>query len=372
MLLFAVALCSSSAQPTGRGQHHLEGIVADQVKSILPTDGRFGVAIVLLSGDEAFFFEHGWVNLEANTAVTRDSLFNLASVSKVFDTTLLALAAQRGELKLDDPVSKHVPEIRGEHAARITLRQLASHTSGFTLPQDHPPWPEKNYTWAEFVDVLNAWTPDHEPGTRLVYSHGGFMLLHVAMERALGAPYSDLLDHRILAPLGLASTTLPRPGATFRGVLPPQLRQRAVQGYSFDGAVAGEPGEQQGFYHWPGTGQMYSSARDMAVFLAANLGRGANAHLAAAMQQAQQSVFQIDAATTIGLAWERQEVNGHTVVAKYGSLYNSAAYIAFIPDRQLGIVVLCNRGGQDVIGLGREIMGRVGAIDLSSSSVPQR
>jgi beta-lactamase class C len=155
-------------------------------------------------------------------------------------------------------------------------------------------------------------------------------------------------------------------------VLPPQLKQRAVQGYSFEGAAAGEPGEQQGFYHWPGTGQMYSSARDMGVFLAANLGNSQEELLTGAMHHAQQSVFQIDDAAAIGLAWERQEINGHLVPAKYGSLYNSSAYIAFVPDLQLGIVILCNRGGQDVIGLGREIMGMARGIDLSSSTPAER
>jgi beta-lactamase class C len=370
--LSVVAALYSSAAPASRTHDHLQSIVAEKVSSLLSTDGRYGVAIVVLSGDETFFFAYGRANQEASVPVTPDSLFNLASVSKVFDTTLLGLAVQRGEMKLDDPVSKYVPEISGKHSAAITLRQIASHTSGFTLPQDHPPWPEKNYTWSEFVDVLNAWVPDHEPGTQLVYSHGGFMLLHVVIERALGAGYSDLLDRHIAVPLGLTSTTLPKPGTAFKGVLPPALKQHAVQGYSFEGKAAGEPGEQQGFYHWPGTGQMYSSARDMSLFLAANLGKAQDEHLIRAMQSAQQTVFQIDPATAIGLAWERQEVSGHTVVAKYGSLYNSAAYIAFIPDLQLGVLVLCNRGGQDVIGLGREIMGEVARLELRASTPAER
>jgi beta-lactamase class C len=373
MLVLAFVLSFGGSFPTsGHADAPLfSSIIADKARSIFASDGRMGLAVVLLARSQEIFFVEGWADREAKVPVTRDSLFNLASVSKVFDGTLLSLAARAGELALDDPVSKHVPEIRGKHAAGITLRQLVSHTSGFTLPQDHPPWPEKNYTWTEFVDVLNAWTPDYEPGTRLVYSHGGFMLLHVALERALGAPYSDLLEHRILNPLGLASTTLPRSGPVFRGVLPRQLQERAVQGYSAEGTAAGEPGEQQGFYRWPGTGQMYSSPRDMSLFLRENFGEEPHNELTSAMLHAQQTVFQIDSASTIGLAWERDHVDGVTFVEKYGGLYNSSAYVGLIPGQQLGIVVLCNHGGQDVIRFGREVMRELAVRDAIPSRSTQ-
>src|SRR5215210_892628 len=298
LLVLAFVLCSGEAFPTARADApSLSSIIADKARAIFASDGRIGLAVVLQARGQEIFFLEGWADHDAKVPVTRDSLFNLASVSKVFDGILLSLAARTGELGLDDTISKHVPEIRGKDAVEITLRQLASHTSGFTLPQDHPPWPEKDYTWTEFVEVLNAWTPDHEPGTRLVYTHGGFMLLHVALERALRAPYAELLEQRILIPMGLASTTLPRPGPTFRGVLPQQLQERAVQGYSAEGAAAGEPGEQQGFYHWPGTGQMYSSARDMALFVRANLQGRPDNDVTRAMLDAQQTVFQIDSAS---------------------------------------------------------------------------
>lgn len=373
MVVLAFVLCTGRAFATGRADApSLSFIIADTARSIFASDNRIGIAVVLQARGQTIFFVEGWANYEAKVAVTRDSLFNLASVSKVFDGTLLSLAARNGELGLDDPISKHVAEIRGKHAAGITLRQLASHTSGFTLAQDHPPWPEKNYTWSEFVDILNAWNPDHQPGTRLVYSHGGFMLLHVALERALRAPYTELLEHRILNPMGLTSTILPRPGPTFRGVLPKPFLERAVQGYSADGMAAGEPGEQQGFYHWPGTGQMYSSARDMSLFLRANLGAGPGNGLTKAMLRAQESVFRIASTSAIGLAWEREDANGITFVEKYGGLYNSSSYIGFIPGQQIGIVVLCNRGGQDVIRFGREVMKELAVREVSPSRSSER
>src|SRR5262249_60877255 len=73
-------------------------------------------------------------------------------------------------------------------------------------------------------------------------------------------------------PLGMSSTVLARGDDSPRGALPPELKTRAAQGYGINGNPIGAPGDQTGYYHWPGTGQMYSSPRDMAVFLAANLG----------------------------------------------------------------------------------------------------
>src|SRR5262249_59811713 len=79
-------------------------------------------------------------------------------------------------------------------------------------------------------------------------------------------------EQRLLRPLAMTSTVLPRQDDGARARLAPEHKRRAVQGYSDDGEPIGQPGSQQSYYHWPGTGQMYSSPRDMAVFLAANLG----------------------------------------------------------------------------------------------------
>ena len=109
----------------------------------------------------------------------------------------------------------------------------------------------------------------------MIYAHSGYILMHVALERRFGMPFHELMNARILQPLGLGSTTLPLPDADTqdypRGRIPAEFAQRAVQGYDEDGQPVGEPGNLQGYYHWLGTGQMFSSARDMAVFLAANL-----------------------------------------------------------------------------------------------------
>jgi beta-lactamase class C len=335
-------------------------IVAQHVRAVLGTVG--GVAVAVRTNGRTRFFNYGMA--DRRRPITSDVLFNLGSVGKVFDTALLALADQQGALSLDDPVAKHVAELQqGGDIRRITLRQLASYTSGFVLPQDHPPWPEETFTLPTFMASLNAWSadPDHEPGKQMIYSHAGFVLLHLALERRFGLPFDELMRQRVLSPLGLRSTTLPTAPADAkrnpRGEIPKPLARRAVQGYGDDDKPIGAPGDLQGYYRWLGTGQMYASARDLAVFLAANLGElPGHATLQEAALRAQQAVFATQEDEYQALAWEVHK-GDETIVDKYGGLNNAAAYIGLIPARKLGVVVLANRGGETPMAeVGRQLI----------------
>jgi CubicO group peptidase (beta-lactamase class C family) len=155
--------------------------------------------------------------------------------------------------------------------------------------------------------VLAAWKAGkhHQPGKQHIYTHAGFILLHVALERRFQSSIGDLIDASVLKPLGMADTTLPLGDENGRAQLAPALLERTVQGYSEEGEAIGAPGDVQGYYHWPGTAQMYSSARDMAGFLAANLGKlPIDRALQAAMQDAQHGIFSMSWRVTQGLAWE--------------------------------------------------------------------
>ncbi len=364
--LFAIALIGGlSIAVTAKANAGPDGditkIVDQQIRAVLPKAGPGGAAVAIRMDGRTLFFNYGMA--DPAQRITSDVLFNLGSVGKVFDTALLAIAEQRGELNLDDPVTKYLAELQqGADVRRITLRQLATYTSGFVLPQDHPPWPEEAYTLPEFVATLNAWTSnkDHEPGQQRIYSHAGFMLIHLALERRFGMPFDELMTQRLLKPLGLRSTTLPMasadPKLNPRGEIPMALARRAVQGYSEDGVPIGEPGDLQGYYHWLGTGQMYASARDMAVFLAANLGDlPGQAALQEGMRRAQQGSFPMGKNLYQALAWEVHKGN-EPIVDKYGGMDNASAYIGLLPERKIGVVILGNRGSLEVADAGRRIL----------------
>jgi beta-lactamase class C len=90
-----------------------EEIVARQILAIVPSDGAGGVAVVLRLGEHTSFFNYGWADRGNEKPVTTDSLFNLASLRKVFEATLLARSVRDGDLGLEDPVAKYVSELQG-------------------------------------------------------------------------------------------------------------------------------------------------------------------------------------------------------------------------------------------------------------------
>src|SRR6266511_3377918 len=284
----------------------------------------------------------------------------IAAGGMAFIATLLAQAVKQGEVSLDDPVAKYVTELQQGEIRKVTLGQLASHTSGLTrTPQQDETTHREPYALADFIRYLNAWQADeaHAPGKQDIYSNTGFVLLSLALQRRFNTPIAQLMETRLLAPLGMTSTALPVPRANARGQLAPELRRRAVQGYNSDAQPVGEPGNQQGIFNWPGTGQMYSSARDMARFLSANLGAlPDNAPLQAAMALAQQGVFTVGPRFTQALAWQRVTNGDLVMVDKNGGLNNTATYIGMIPQRRLGIVILSNCGGEPATRIGRQTM----------------
>jgi beta-lactamase class C len=334
-------------------------IVTRHVQPLLIPAG--GMAVAVHIDGRTLFYNFGMADAPKKQPITSDSLFNLASVGKVFSSTLLAQAVERGEVKLDDPVAKYVTELqRGGDIKRVTLGMLASHTSGLhRVPQQYEPWHRGQYSLPDFIRYLNSWQADegHQPGQQDIYSNTGFVLLPLALQRRFDRPIAQLMQQRLLAPLGMTSTVMAVPKPNARGQLGPEFRRRAVQGYNRDGNPVGEPGNIQGIFNWPGTGQMFSSARDMAIFLAANLGAlPNNRDLQQAMALAQQGVFTVRPRFTQALAWQVVRNGELAIVDKNGGLNNTATYIGMIPQQKLGIVILSNCGGEPATRIGRQIM----------------
>jgi len=356
--LISALIAAPAAVSPAAADGEVERLVARELAPILSADGAGGAAVAVRIDGRTLFFNYGFADVAAKRPITSDSLVNLASLRKLFEVTLLAQAVKRGELRLDDPVAKYVVELQqGGYIRAVTLGQLATHTSGLLLPSDYPPWPERRFSLAEFLAMVNAWTPDkgQQPGKQHVYTHTAFMLLQLALERRYGTPIGELIDRHLLKPLGMTSTVFGTRGADGRGELPPALMPRAVQGYTKEGEPMGAPGDQEGYYDTPGTEQMFPSARDIAALLAANLGElPIDPTLREAMQLTQQGVFKISPRNTQALAWEVNDFGGPVIVDKPGGLENSSTYIGMIPSKGLGIVILTNRGYQHPYEIARE------------------
>jgi beta-lactamase class C len=317
-------------------------------RGIAPMSGpNGGVAVAVQMGDRSLFFNYGYPDQADKRPVTSDSLFNVGSVRKIFEATLAAQGVLRGEIRLDDPVARYVTELHGDYIRHVTVRQLVSHTSGLLLPTDHPPWPTETYSLAGFFDALNAWTPSggEAPGKQRIYTHSGYVLLQLVLERRYGKPIAELLDRGVIAPLGMTSTVVPERGADDRAIMSAALLQRAVQGYGRDGEAIGLPGNQQSYFDFPGTGQMFSTAHDLARLLAACLGETQiDPQLRQALLATQREEFRVSPQYGQAMAWEIESPFGVTIVDKPGGLDNASAYVGLVPDRKIGIAILVNRG----------------------------
>lgn len=325
----------------------VEYIIARDVAPMASATGAGGVAAVVYIRGRTLFFNYGFADQTRKRPITSDSLFNIGSVRKVFEAALLARAVERGELKLNDPVNKYVGELQGNYIRRVTIGQLVTHTSGLLLPADHPPWPREHYSLSGFLDALNAWTPEHgeEPGKQRIYTHAGYILLQLVLERRYGKPIAELIARDITKPLAMNSTLVPERGPDDRAILGPELMQRAVQGYAYEGEPVGLPGDQQGYYDFPGTGQMFSSARDLAILLRTCLGDASvEPELRQALQSTQREVFRVNSQYGQAMAWEVTDVSNAGIVDKPGGLDNASAYMGLVPRSKIGVVLLVNRG----------------------------
>ncbi|HTV35634.1 MAG TPA: serine hydrolase [Xanthobacteraceae bacterium] len=332
-------------------------IVNAAMDSLAPESGAGGVAVGVSIAGRTLYFNRGCAEVRSRRPITADTLFNIASVRKPFEATLVAQGVLRGELSLNDPVNKYVGELHGDYIRYVTIGELATHTSGLLLPTDHPPWPNASYTLDEFLAMLNIWTQHsgESPGKQRIYTHAGYILLQLALERRYGTPIGALITDRILRPLGMNSTLVPERGPDNRAIMSEVFLQRAVQGYAANGTAIGPIGNQQSYYDFSGTGQMFSTVCDLELFVAASLNDGpSDPRLREALQLTEREAFRVDRCNAQAMAWERYEAGGFTIVDKPGGLNNASAYLGIVPSRKLGLVILANRGDLNLHELARK------------------
>lgn len=286
-----------------------------------------GVAVALYYNNKLYFYNYGYADKSAQTKVTENTIFEIASITKVFTATLLAQEVLLNKMQLNDPVVKYLPaQIKksGEPIDNVTLLDLATHTSA--LPKVAPPSAE-NSTQA-FLQYFNTWQPTYQVGKRFVYSNIGFGLLGYALAGATGTTYESLLQTNILDPLKMSDTSM------YTAV----DNSRYAQGYN----RMGNPAQRWPRYPWGAAGALRSTTKDMAKFLMANLGLNAPADLIKATQLAQKPQRPATANFQMGLGWQ---VFYNGLINKNGGSNGFGSGIAFYPPKKIGVVILANRAG---------------------------
>lgn len=275
-----------------------------------------------------------------------DTLYGIGSITKVFTATLMVALRDRGAIALDEPVARHLPAIihlpsDPGGAPQITFRHLATHTSGLprhpiNLPR-HDNNPFEGYDRGRFVQGLNQTPLLHPIGRFYNYSNMGYGLLAHALEGAADEPFEDLMEHHVLAPLGLQDTVW--------RVSADQTPRLAV-GYSMRDADRPERAWDMGSLS--AAGGLYSTVEDLARFLALHMRAGRNEVLPIApgslteLQLPQRVLDTWDQA--VGLGWHVRPIQtAEDVVWHSGALGGYSAYVAFSRFHDVGVIVLTNR-----------------------------
>ena len=299
-----------------------------------------GMAVCVVTPNRTRFVAWGRERLGDLRPVTSETIFEIASITKVFTALLLADMVRHGEVGLDDPVARHLPgdfRVPVVEGRQITLVDLATHTSG--LPR-MPPYPGTplSPSWFEAVarfsvEDFKAWLSDLRPqrpaGSGWEYSNAGYALLGMALAHRGGRPYETLMRTRVIDRLGLQDTTF-HPTAAMRtrlaedhglalGPLPP-----------FDlGALAA-------------AGGLHSTPRDMSRFAAAilsgsNAGIASDERLLLTVRRPAPPIAGVQA-----LGWEVLDAPGGAFVSKDGVTTGQAASMVFDPETRVAIVAFSN------------------------------
>ncbi len=309
------------------------------------------VAIVR-DGQVVYLRSFGFADKKSQTRATPETSYHVASVTKVFTASLAAMLHARGVIDLDQPVVKYLPEgitisTTPERGGAITLRHLASHTSGLprgvrgavqSVEGRYELEPERLYELLAKVELVS------EPGVGELYSNLGFGLLGHALERAASKPFDRLVQEMLCEPLKLQGTA----------INPPE-NLRVATGYS-EGSLRLEEGQSYRQRLAP-SGGLVTSAADLAKFLAAQMKPGVFSSEMLEMLHTPSKLANGSNAWH-ALGWTFRFTNGR-FLEKNGGRNNCSAWIGFSPDHPIGVVVLTNCGDPSVDPIGRWLLERV-------------
>jgi CubicO group peptidase (beta-lactamase class C family) len=159
-----------------------------------------GMSVAILKSDSVLLARgYGFANLEYHVGASDSTVYAVGSVSKQFTAAAVVLLSQQGHLKLDDPITRYLPEGQAVWSG-VTIRHLLTHTSG--VPQDTALDPRRDYSEKEMVRSA-AQPLQFRPGELESYSSTGYALLGVILHRVTGVFWGDFLRDHLFRPLGM-------------------------------------------------------------------------------------------------------------------------------------------------------------------------
>lgn len=345
------------AAPKNLTEQQIGKAVAETIAPLLKAQEIPGMAVAVIYQGKPYYFTYGKADIEQNRAVTKETLFELGSVSKTFTGVLGGDAIARGEIKLSDPATKYWPELTGSQWKEISLLHLATYTAG-GLPLQVP---DDVTNQTSLLNFYQTWQPQFAPGEIRLYSNASIGLFGALMVKPSGKSFEKAMTERVFQPLKLAHTWIKVPASE---------EKQYAYGYRNGKPVRVSPGMLDAEAYG-----VKSSIEDMASWVQFNMDseRVTDKTLRHGIELAQSRYWRAGSMYQ-GLGWEmlnwpieaKPIIDGSdgkvflapqkavaiepaapTVKAswvhKTGSTGGFGSYVAFIPEQQLGIVMLANK-----------------------------
>lgn len=345
---------SSVVHATGK---NIQAEVDGTIQPLMKQYAIAGMAVGVIADGKPYVFNYGLASLKPRAPVTRNTLFELGSISKTFTATLAAKAQIDGYLSLSDRTSKYLPVLQNTPFGDVTLLNLGTHTPG-GLPLQVP---DNVNSIDELMQYFRQWKPTYAAGTYRTYANPGIGTLGLITAKSMGQDFDTLMERRLFPALGLQSSYIN---------VPPARMKDYAEGYTKAGApIRMNPGVLSSEAYG-----IRSTAADMLRFLQANMSLvDLDPNLQRAITDTHTGYFNAGSMTQ-DLIWEQypypvalekllegnapamilnampvtelkppQPPRNDVWINKTGSTNGFGAYVAFIPQKRLGIVMLANK-----------------------------
>ena len=294
-----------------------------------------GLIIGIIKDGNTATYSYGETIKDNHKLPNNDNFFEIGSITKTFTATLLAYYVNRGIVKLNDPITKYLPDsvAANPELQNITLLNLSNHTSGLDRIPDNlishatdPGNPYKDYNRQLLYAYLKTCKLNSKPGERYAYSNLAVGLLGSILEGVSGEIFERMVQEIICKPAGMFST---------HQYLNPLLAPGFVQVYN----AAGQPTVPWDFDVLAACGALRSTMKDLMTYAKINMHAG-NDDLSKALALTHQITFAKD--VKIALAWHLMKVNGIEYYAHDGGTNGSSSFLAFNTEKNLAVVILSN------------------------------
>lgn len=336
---------------------NVASVISHAVQPIMQRYGIPGMAVGVVVDGRTYIYDYGVASKATHQPVNATTIFEIGSVSKTFTATLASYAQATGTLSLSDMASADLPLLRGSSFDRVSLLNLGTHTAG-GLPLQVPDNVTNN---DQLIAYLYHWKPTYAPGTYRVYSNVSIGLLGLIVANRMHEDFAAAMQRSLLQPLGLSHTYLDVPAA--------QMPNYA-QGYTSKGVpIRMKPGVLG-----PEAYGIRTTAGDLLRWLQANMAMlELNVTLQRAIVDTHTGYYQ-SGPLTQDLIWEQyvypvtlaqlqagnspkmlfdpnpataleppQPPHANVLLNKTGSTNGFGTYVAFIPEKKIGIVLLANK-----------------------------